>query len=308
MKLEKRKIKMNELFSQGPISKSLSIENLRKLRENLIQINKSFNRYGEIPPHELIKFLIKNLHIENNKDRINSYSKIFNLSYEKDNLNEYLKAYTDFFDSVISNKNKGFFGTYQYENICSSCKNKFEYYESFYYITLDFDDKKMDKKEIKISDYLEHNNDDAIKVYKYCPNCKKATEQKEIKSIYKCPCRLVILIKNNSKTVSLMHTQIFNFKQKFNNVTLHYNLVNTINYNERKKKYEYSFYKILKNEETENTEQSWEHPTNNNISVLNTENIVALFYLYMGDNANFDNANEIKVKSSQNNNYLFSTV
>ena len=36
MKLEMRKIKLNELFSQGPVSQSLSKVDLKKLRDNLI--------------------------------------------------------------------------------------------------------------------------------------------------------------------------------------------------------------------------------------------------------------------------------
>ena len=299
MKLEKRKIKLSELFSQGPVSQSLSIVDLKKLRDNLIVINKSFNRFGEIPPHELIKFLIKNLHIENNKDRKNNYSRIFNLSYEKDNLREYLKAYRSYFDSVISNTNKGFFGTYQFENTCSECKKIFKYYESFYYINLDLDDGKINKNDFKIGEYLQPNKD-VITVYKHCPDCKKATKQVEVKSIYKCPCRLVILIKNTCKNVKLIEEQKVFFEQPFNNVVLDYLLVNTINYNEEAKKYVYRYYQIL-----ENGTSNWQYSDNNN-SKLKMENVVALFYLYMGDSASFDNANEIPVKSSQGNNYLFS--
>ena len=76
--------------------------------------------------------------------------------------------------------------------------------------------------------------------------------------------------------------------------------MNTINYNEKTKKYIYGYYQIL-----ENDTNSWVYSDNNNCG-LNKENAVALFYLYMEDNATFDNDNEIQVKPSQGNNYLFS--
>ena len=293
-KIEKRKIKLNEISSQGPISKSLGITDLKKLREILSK--KDFNKYGEIPPQELIKYLIKNLHIENNRNNKNKYSKIFNISNEQNNLNYYLNAYSQYFDSVISNRNKGFFGTYLIENYCLECKNKYSYYESFYYITLDFDQKK-EGIDTSIGKYLEKGCEDTINIYKHCPKCRKVTKNEENKSIYKYPCRLVILIKNNSKK-SLKHSLIFSFKQKFNLCTLNYNLVNTINYNEKTKKYEYSYYKI-------GNEQKWEHPFGNEEEQkINTKNVVALFYLYLSDDANFDDANIIQNKSNLNN-YLF---
>ena len=293
-KIEKRKIKLNEIASQGPISKSFGITDLKKLRDNLN--NKDFNKFGEIPPQELIKYLIKNLHIENNRNNKNKYSKIFNLSNDKNNRKYYLDAYSQYFDSVISNRNKGFFGTFHIENSCLECKNKNEYYESFYYITLDFDQRKEEKNTI-IEEYLKKGCEDTINIYKHCPFCKKATKHIEKKSIYKYPCRLVILIKNNSKK-SLKHSLSFSFQQKFNLCTITYNLVNTINYNEKTKKYEYSYYKI-------GNEKKWEHPfRNEEEQKINTKNVVALFYLYLSDDANFDDANIIQNTSNQNN-YLF---
>lgn len=295
-KIEKRKIKLNEFSSQGPISKLFGILDLKKLRDNLN--NKDFNKFGEIPPQELIKYIIKNLHIENNRNNKNNYSKIFNISSDKNNKNYYLDAYSNYFDSVISNRNKGFFGTYLIENTCleQNCKIKNEYYESFYYITLDFDQRKEENTSY-IKNYLEKGCEDSINIYMHCPNCKRVTKHKEIKSIYKYPCRLIIFIKNNSKK-SLKHSQLFSFRQKFNSCVLNYNLVNTINYNEKTKKYEYSYYKI-------GNEQKWVHPFGNEQEQnINTKNVVALFYLYLTDDANFDDANIIQNNSNQIN-YLF---
>ena len=293
-KIENRKIKLNEISSQGPISKLFGITDLKKLRDNLEQNNKGFNKYREISPQELIKYLIKRLHIENNRN--NNYTKIFNLSNGQNNLKDYLDAYSNFFNSVISNRNKGFFGTFLIEDTCLDCKIKSQYYESFYYITLDFDQRKEEKVP-NIGNYLKKGCEDNINVYKRCSKCKKATKHSETKSIYKYPCRLVILIKNNSKK-PLTHSLVFSFKQN-NSCTLNYNLVNTINYNEKTNKYEYSYYKI------EGNEQKWEHPfKNEEAQKINTKNVVALFYLYLDDDANFDNANIIQDKLYSNN-YLF---
>ena len=104
--------------------------------------NKSFSKYKEteIPPSELIKYLIKQLHKENNTKNKNS-SKIYvtyqniahinkeNSSKEYDNelkigltLSRFQDLFNKNFDSIISDKNKGLFGIYDIQDICLECQ------------------------------------------------------------------------------------------------------------------------------------------------------------------------------------------
>ena len=215
--VEDRKINVNEEFtSKEPITQSLKIRDLYLLRKILLENNKTFEQYKEkeIPPSELIKYLIKQLHIENNYNT-NNYTKVFSLINERDNkdiqinrgliLSDYESIYNQYFNSIISAKNKGLYGTYEIKDQCKNCEEINYYYESFYYITLDID---SSDNEILITDIFE-NNKDKITRYKFCHNhnCKNITKHEEIKSIYRFPCRLVILIKNNSqKTIKFKHT------------------------------------------------------------------------------------------------------
>jgi len=128
--VNRRKINVNkELKSNKPITQSFKIKNLSILREILKRNNPKFEAYGEIPPFELIKFLIKQLHIENNKIQ-NFYSKIYSSDYES-----YNKLYNNNFNSFISNKEKGLFGVFQIFEICENCSKKNSYYESFYFFS-----------------------------------------------------------------------------------------------------------------------------------------------------------------------------
>ena len=293
--VDSRKINVNEEFnSNGAISQSFKVKDLTQLREILIENNQAFNKYKdeEIPPEDLIKFIIKQLHIENNYKNYH-YSKIYSLNNEKKDsknynnliekgngernqinraliLSDYESAYDQYFNSIISNKNKGLYGTFEIKDICQNCDETSYYFESFYYITLDLD---STEGSINISDIFEDNKDEIIK-YKYCQNCKNITKHNEIKSIYKYPCRLVILIKNYTQRASLMTKQtIINDN--------YYLCIGTINLNKSKEKYEYSYYTCEKAKEN----HIWTH-TNKQITTnnFNNNNIVALFCLYIGDN------------------------
>ena len=111
--IRNRKICLNDFISNGPISQSLKITDLIQLRTILMENNKSFGPIGEISPYELIKFVIKQLHIENNiNNNKGQYYKLYSL--EKNCLNrdlalsEFNKVYDNYFNSVISEKKKVF--------------------------------------------------------------------------------------------------------------------------------------------------------------------------------------------------------
>ena len=83
--------------------KDLDLESIRKI---LLENNKTFNRFGEIDPKQLIKYLIKQIHLEGNKN--SSVSQIYTLKYsknisKKELFEEYNQNYREYFHSVISN-------------------------------------------------------------------------------------------------------------------------------------------------------------------------------------------------------------
>ena len=266
--VNRRKINVNkELKSNKPITQSFKIKNLSILREILKRNNPKFEEYGEISPFELIKFLIKQLHIENNKIQ-NFYSKIYSSDYES-----YNKLYNNNFNSFISNKEKGLFGVFQIFEICENCSKKNSYYESFYYITLDLD---STEKGVNIYDFFQ-NNSFITETYKFCQKCQNVTKHCEIKSIKEFPCRLVILFKNNLKK-KLITSQTFNIFDTEKQKKRKYFAVATINYYDFENKYEYSYY--IHNDENE--EQKWEHENKRRIHKhgINNENIIAMFFLF----------------------------
>lgn len=261
---EQWKIKKEEIENNGPISMSLKDLDLESIRKILLENNKTFNRFGEIDPKQLIKYLIKQIHLEGNKN--SSVSQIYTKKYsknisKKELFEEYNQNYREYFHSVISKKNKGFFGTYEIEDICEGCNKRKYFFESFYFITLDFDVSHTEK----IKDLLE-NYKKEIKVNKYCTECKEIKKHSEFKTILELPYHLVILI-NNNKNRKLIHTKNFQ--------NCEYCLISTINYNSKKNIYEYSH---LRNP------TSFIHPAGTKLdpSSINTENVVILFYLYVG--------------------------
>ena len=289
--VDSRKINVDEEFkSNGSISQSFKIKDLTQLRQILIENNQAFNKFKEeeIPPLDLIKFIIKQLHIETNRKN-NIYSKIYSSingkknsqnynnfiekgNHDKNQLNQILSDYEDaynhYFNSIISDKNRGLYGTFEIKDTCQNCEEINYYFESFYYITLDLD---STEGQLFIDLFFKKNKDEIIK-YKYCQKCQSITKHKEIKSIYKFPCRLIILIKNNTQKASLMFRQIF--KDNY------YLCIATINLNQSNEKYEYSYY-ICKG----NGIERWIHkdPEKRNNNNFNGKNILALFCIYIGD-------------------------
>ena len=289
--VDNRKINIDkEFISKEPITQSLKFTNLTMIRNTLMEQNKSFSKYKEteIPPTELIKYLIKELHKENNiKNKY--YSKIYvtdkniepinkeNMSEE--NYNDLKRAATysrfedlfnQYFGSIISDKDKGLFGIYELQDICLKCKKTNFSFESFYYIILDLDAPEKSKKEVYFS--IIEKGKFEIKTYKFCENCKNITEHYSIKSILKFPCRLVVLIKNHTKKKFI--PQLI-FKNK------NYHLIGTINYNEENNSYKYSYFII-----NEDGDQKWEHPKNEDLgnNRINSKNLIAMFFLNIGEN------------------------
>ena len=109
---------------------------------------------------------------------------------------------------------------------------------------------------------------DKITIYKFCKECQEVTKQIETKSILKFPCRLVILIKNNTDNT-------LNPRQTFKNKN--YYVVAVIIYNQRKNKYEYFHFISGEN-------QRMKHYKDGKIyNDVDKKSFMALFCLYVGE-------------------------
>lgn len=234
----------NSFFMYGPLDK-ISDFNAEYLRNMLIKNNKSFSKLGEIPLFELIKYLLMQLHIENNEYN-NNYTKIFagkgneNRIKRYESFLSYNSIFREHFKSFISSE-IGFYGIYEINSRCQVHKNEINYYfESFYYIVIDLDNTDYTIKNIfdacKSSDNNIDNKDcnvDTIKTLQFCFNCNKMTEHIETKSIYKYPHNLIIFIKNNKNKKLIL--------DEYLNSTKEHKLVSTIYLDDKSKKYEYNY-------------------------------------------------------------------
>ena len=226
----------NSIFNFNIPIREINDLYLYNLKDILIKNEKSFSKLGEIPIFELIKYLIKQLHIENNEYN-NNYSKIIsakssNIRTKKEEFYLLFKySYRKHFKSFISSE-IGFYGKYEIKRICDVCREASYYFESFYYIILDLDN--IDN----IEDAF--NKKETIKTYRFCFNCQKMTMKDETKSIIKYPVHLVIFIKNE-KNKRLNLQNYLNIALQDKNIKIIYKLVSTIYKEENNKNYEFNY-------------------------------------------------------------------
>ena len=89
---------------------------------------------GEINPIDLIEYIIKSLHIENNKIKHN-YSKLFTLDKDHDICNKekiqkkFFANFTELFKSFISDL---FYRSLEITKLCRVCNISKFYYETFF--------------------------------------------------------------------------------------------------------------------------------------------------------------------------------
>jgi ribosomal protein L33 len=174
---------------------------LQKIRDAIIYENPCFFDPGEIEPCDLIDFLLKKLHLENNHVG-NPYSKLFcmdndrNIFNEQNILKKYMINFSKNFKSFISDN---FFGHFEIIKFCSNCNKKRYYFESFFYLTIDISQainnglNPMNTNFI-IQCFQMHicNN---INKMDFCPFCNNQTNHLENKKIFAFPINLIICIK-----------------------------------------------------------------------------------------------------------------
>ena len=177
---------------------------LNEIRNVLSFNNLFFEEKDEIEPEDLIDFIIKQIHIENNK--INCiYSRVYTKENDPDIFNHQkildkygynLKVY---FKSKIFDK---FYGTKEAIKKCLKCQQKRYYIESFYYLKFDANE---------VSKHFLNSNNFILDVFKkesenyvqkeliFCPNCKENYLHRVNKKILTVSSCLIISLDSEEK-------------------------------------------------------------------------------------------------------------
>ena len=213
VKIKKHAPKEREKIEKMPITHSLDLamENILipsntgypiilQIRDILTSHNSKFTDPGEIDCLDLIDYIIQNLLLENNHNSNNRSAHIFTLENDAnsinrtDMLNQYFFKFSNSFKSFVSNN---FFGTFEFNRICTQCCQRRTFFENFFYLTLNYDNA------LKYSSYANGQNIinyylqncSEIIVNKFCPHCNNITKQREIKEIFIKPNNIIIYIK-----------------------------------------------------------------------------------------------------------------
>ena len=178
---------------------------LRVIRDLLTFNNSCFIDPGEIGPEDLIEFVLKKIHIENNKLQ-NNFSRLFTLDNDTDIYNrqalfsKYSANFVNIFKSFISDL---FFGTFETTAQCYNCSRVKYYFESYYYLTLDLN-------QALICGLIPNNQDFIFSCIqkemlsnsnrqRFCQNCNSQQNHSENRKINAFPTNLIIFIKNEDK-------------------------------------------------------------------------------------------------------------
>ena len=168
--------------------------------------NTCFSEPGEIEPIDLIEYIIKALHIENNKimnNKIRLYSKDNDPSIfiKEESFNKFLLTFKSIFKSFISDL---FFGGFEITKLCYTCKKQRFYFENFFYLILDINQSMKcgnNPKDINfIIQSINKEFTNNINISRYCPFCKSQQKHYENKKIISLPKNLIIYFKNEGQT------------------------------------------------------------------------------------------------------------
>ena len=256
---------------------------LRKLRDMLTFLNSNFIDPGEIEPEELVEFILKNIHIENNK-RQNGFSQLYTkfndpCVFERQQmLMKYLYNFNNYLKSFISDK---FFGTLEIIKKYKKCNKERYYLESFYYLKFDANEvmKYCFNSENFILDCLKKEENEKVTKENFCPICKSKTDHLENKKVLLISYYLIISLKyegDNCNTQNLKYPNSFEFNNL--NTKEKYNLKGIIkkSIKDGKKTFECIYMDLKQSKfilEKDNQKQVIDTP-----SVNDKSNIVMLFY------------------------------
>ena len=203
---------------------------LNEIRNVLSFNNLFFEERDEIEPEDLIVFMIKQFHIENNKLN-NTFSRVYTKEDDCDifNHNKLFDKYTytlkKFFKSKIFDK---FYGTKQAIKTCLKCQKERFYIESFYYLIFDANEviKHFSNSSNFILDvFKKESNNYVQKEILFCPYCKINYLHKVKKNILSVSSYLIISLEseeNDFNTENLKYPLTLNI-DKFGTGTYYLN-------------------------------------------------------------------------------------
>ena len=179
---------------------------LKNLRTILTYNNTSFVDPGEIEPEDLIEYILKTIHIENNKNNYH-YSRIYSMENDPDIFNrqkilvKYLTNFQSYLKSKISDL---FFGTLETISLCTNCNTNKYFFESFYYLIIDINEALKNNLNLNnqnfISSCFQHQVSSKFKKNRKCLYCNNnTTNNLDKKNYLLLPKHLIICFRNETQ-------------------------------------------------------------------------------------------------------------
>ena len=211
--IEKEAPIITQFLVQKPITNSFNYfltnttvqnqeEILNNLRDILTYNNSSFPDPGQLDPNDILRYIIKQMHLENtsgNKTDINIIGN--NIQNYLQNLQLNKSCILDFF-----------FGTLQINKFCNCCKQTDTCFTNFFELTFDIDQalKIGIASNSSLENYFINQNKMIINTQGICKLCNQPVYFSESKMIFSLPYNLVISFKGE--------------KNNYNNQYIRYNL------------------------------------------------------------------------------------
>jgi len=212
--MEKQKPFLNQYLKEKPISNSftyyldnISIPNQEQILANLRDIlcfeNSCFPDPGQIDPIDILKFMLKKMHLEMNTG---SYT---NIKIFGNTIQNYLQN-MQFIKSCILDF---FFGTFQINQYCNTCRRTATCFTNFYELTFDID------QALKIGmgsnpflqNYFITQNKMVVNTKGICTLCQQQAYLQEYKMIFSLPYNLVLCFKGEKNNYNNQYIN-YNFK------------------------------------------------------------------------------------------------
>ena len=179
---------------------------LKNLRTILTYNNTSFVDPGEIEPEDLIEYILKTIHIENNKNNYH-YSRIYSMENDPDifNRQKILVKYLTNFQSILKSRISDlFFGTLETISLCTNCNTNKYFFESFYYLIIDINEALKNNLNLNnqnfISSCFQHQVSSKFKKNRKCLNCNNnTTNNLDKKNYLLLPKHLIICFRNETQ-------------------------------------------------------------------------------------------------------------
>ncbi len=212
--MEKQKPILAQFLGDKPISNSftyylsnITVPNqeavLAALRDILCFDNSSFPDPGQIDPVDIIRYMLKKMHLEMNSGT-NKNIKIFGNTIQNylQNIQMVKSCILDFF-----------FGTIQINQFCNTCRQTATCFTNFYELTFDID------QALKIgmgsnnflANYFMNQNKMAINTQGICTLCRQQAYLQETKMIFSLPYNLVLCFKGEKNNYNNQYIS-YNFK------------------------------------------------------------------------------------------------